>query len=74
MTFKTFGISGFRIFAYKFFLAPTTSLKRTVIKRSKSRNSSENSEQSHPVPGVSGARNRYRLTFVEHFHQLPWRP
>jgi len=30
MTFKTFGISEFRIFAYKFFLAPTTSLKRTV--------------------------------------------
>jgi len=31
MTFKTFGISGFRIFAYKVFLAPTTSVKRTVI-------------------------------------------
>jgi hypothetical protein len=30
MTFKTFGISGFRIFAYKFFFALTTSLKRTV--------------------------------------------
>jgi hypothetical protein len=33
MSFKTFGISGFCIFAYKFFLAPTTSLKRTVIFR-----------------------------------------
>jgi hypothetical protein len=30
MTFKTFGISGFRIFAYTFILALTTSLKRTV--------------------------------------------
>ena len=30
MTFKTFGISGFRIFAYTFILMPTTSLKRTV--------------------------------------------
>jgi hypothetical protein len=34
MTFKTFGISGFHIFAYKFFLVPTTSLKRTVNSRS----------------------------------------
>jgi len=33
MTFKTFGISGFHIFAYKFFLALTTSLKRTVKQR-----------------------------------------
>jgi hypothetical protein len=27
MTFKTFEISGFRVFAYKFFLTPTTSEK-----------------------------------------------
>lgn len=31
MTFKTFRISGFRVFAYTFFLIPTTELKRTVI-------------------------------------------
>ena len=33
MTFKTLRISGFHVFAYKFFLMPTTSLKRTVKPR-----------------------------------------
>ena len=27
MTFKTFGILGFRVFAYNLFLSPTTSLR-----------------------------------------------
>jgi len=35
MTFKTFRISGFCVFAYKFFLTLTTPLKRTVKKLKK---------------------------------------